>query len=143
MGGQVVKKQKRTIKAKLQKKKQNDKKGKSKHKEKRIFVINQFVQDNIDKKKKGPKKTKKDCKSFYTGIGITTSWSDHITYVAPGGPADIAGIRKGDQLLDPAQRIRDKFKEGTLITVTVIRDGITKDITVRIDKICMTEMETP
>ena len=77
-----------------------------------------------------------DCDTYYVGIGIRMNILNEIEFVAPGGPADMAGLKKGDVLAIYDQRIRDMHPIGTLINVPIIRDGITIDVQIKVDKIC-------
>ena len=119
----------------------NSKEGGGKKKED-IYVIPKEVQEIVDKLNEEIKKEqmvatliKKECKKFYTGIGIIYNpWKGDVTKVAKGSPAEKAGIKVGDILLDSG--IRDKYEEGTVITIPTLREGIIHDIPVTIGKIC-------
>lgn len=77
-----------------------------------------------------------DCDTYYMGVGLTQSlFTNKVIRVARGGPADIAGIKSGDQLAESIDT-RDKYSKGTTITIPVIRDGTIHDIPVTIGKIC-------
>lgn len=74
-----------------------------------------------------------ECDTFYMGIGVHDSFLG-ITKIAPGSPAEKAGLIIGDILLE--KDIRDKYKEGTAITIQILRNGIMYYMPVVIGKIC-------
>lgn len=79
------------------------------------------------------------CETFYMGIGVVhNSIFGEISQVVPGSPADKAGIKVGDIPIGPLD-IRDKYPEGTNITVSILRNGIMYEIPVTIGKICTKE----
>lgn len=131
-------KQKQVVKVKLKKK------GKGFGKKEEIFVVKkrEKITAKLQKRPKEKatlKKLKKKCNKHYLGIGITHSYLfDHIISVVPGGPADIAGIKPGDVTLD-SLNIKNKYPEGTQITISILRKGITYNIPVTIGKICIEE----
>lgn len=67
----------------------------------------------------------KDCPGgrHYTGIGLVFNLAGVIEMVAPGGPADRAGVRVGDVLAgsDTALLGPDKFKAGQAVSIWVMR----------------------
>lgn len=136
---------------KLQEKKQGQNKAKVvlKDKEKNgkgdnqedIYVLQELV-DKLEKELNDSKfaasliNSQKDCETYYIGIGIHYSpLFNTVINVAPGGPADKAGIRVDDILID-GQEIKDQYPEGTTITVAVLRKGIIHNIPITIGKIC-------
>ena len=58
----------------------------------------------------------------YTGIGVRVWFSGTILEVAPGGPADNAGLRTGDRLLDLDATAPDLHQAGTPIVLRYRRD---------------------
>lgn len=58
----------------------------------------------------------------YTGIGVRSWLNGAIVEVAPGGPADKAGLRAGDTLLNLDATEPDQHKPGTRITLRFLRD---------------------
>jgi S1-C subfamily serine protease len=59
---------------------------------------------------------------LYTGIGVRSLFNGAIVEVASGGPADKAGLRAGDTLLDADVLEPDQHKPGTAITLRILRD---------------------
>lgn len=131
---------KTTVKVKIKQQKQEDHGGDDKDVE--IFVIKEIEKmleemQRLAKEEAAIKSIMKKCDKHYLGIGVThSSLFGEITNVAPGGPADRAGIKVGDIPLDSLD-IRDKFAEGTVITVPILRNGIMHEIPVTIGKICI------
>lgn len=75
------------------------------------------------------------CKRIYIGVGITVNFLDSIVNdVQKGGPADKAGILKGDIFVDMCS---DK-EEGKICEVKILRgkDRIPKVFNVKLEKIC-------
>ncbi len=70
------------------------------------------------------------------GPGGPGSPTESAITVAPGAPADQAGIKPGDVLVNPGNRIKDQYREGTVINIQIIRNGITMNMRVTIGKIC-------
>ena len=134
------KKSEQVVKVKL---KQPDKKGAG-SKDEDIFMVQEVVKmleqmQKIAEEDIAVKSMLKKCDTFYMGIGVVhSSLFGSITLVAPGGPADQAGVLVGDTPLDSLD-IRDKYPEGTLITVSVLRNGIIHNVPVTIGKICTDE----
>ena len=59
---------------------------------------------------------------IYTGIGVRSWVNGSILEVASGGPADKAGLRAGDTLLNLDVTEPDQHKPGTRITLRFLRD---------------------
>jgi len=67
-----------------------------------------------------------------------------ILYVIPGSPADRAGLRKGDMLLniqgDPANAASEKFwsqlKSGSIASINITRDGAQQAVQITANDIC-------
>lgn len=131
-------KSKQIVKVKLKKK------GEGSGKKEEIFVVKELEKmiaklQKIAKEEATLKTIMKKCNRYYLGIGVThNSLFGEITNVAPGGPADRAGIKPGDVPLD-GLNIRNKYPEGTQITVSILRKGTTYNIPVTIGKICIEE----
>jgi len=76
------------------------------------------------------------CDKFYMGIGIIHDSSiGKISKIAVGGPADLAGLKEGDLSLDLLD-IKDKYPEGTIVRIQVLRNDVIMDFSVKIGKIC-------
>ena len=58
---------------------------------------------------------------LYTGIGVRFWANGEIIEVAAGGPADRAGLRAGDMLLDPYATDPDELRPGTRIRLRFLR----------------------
>lgn len=142
---QQKKQQQQIVKVKIQQESKSQKQS-QKQKDEDIYILNKILSDmkkieDLAKEEAIVKSIIKDCNSFYMGIGIVhSSLYNEISYVVPGGPADIAGLKKGDTPLGKLD-IRDKYKEGTQITVEVLRGSIILNIPVTIGKICTKEIE--
>lgn len=75
-----------------------------------------------------------------------------VQSVSPGGPAEKAGLKKGDIIIklngkemDSANELRNEIastKPGTKVTVTVLRDGKEKDFTVKLGELNSKGLET-
>jgi len=59
---------------------------------------------------------------IYTGIGLRAALNGTILEVASGGPADKAGIRAGDVLLNGEAVEPDQYEAGTPITLRYLRE---------------------
>jgi hypothetical protein len=59
---------------------------------------------------------------IYTGIGVRAWGNGAILEVASGGPADKAGLRAGDTLLNSDVTEPDQHKPGTPVTLHYLRD---------------------
>lgn len=75
------------------------------------------------------------CPNSYTGVGLY-AWQDVIYEVVSGGPADRAGVRKGDTFLNASVFERDQWPVGKHLTLIVQREGQRVDLPVVIDAIC-------
>ncbi len=74
------------------------------------------------------------CQKWYGGIGLTTTGEDFINYVAPGYPAEAAGIKVGDMIVSPPRSeivgppdtaVRVIVSRGTqILSFVLIRDKI-------------------
>lgn len=136
------KKQDKVHKVKVKiKSKDKDKNSSSDDKDKELFIESKKLIDKLlnISNTLGSNKSR-ECEKHYIGIGITYSYlSNTISDIAPGGPADRAGIKVGDRLADPSMRIRNQYPIGTSINVAIIKDGRTVNISVKVDKICTSE----
>lgn len=135
---------KSTVKIKLEQ--QKDKKNKGVEKDEDLYIVQNIIDvlekvEELAKEEAAIKSMLNVCESYYMGIGIVhSSFLGKIVEVVPGGPADKAGIKVGDIPLDSLE-IRDKYEEGTQITIPILRDGIMYQIPVTIGKICTKEKD--
>ena len=75
--------------------------------------------------------------SSYIGIGVTaTPGSGRIILVGENTPASRAGLRRDDIVLNP-DVWRDARKEGVLLRVVILRDGVKMVMSVQVGKICI------
>lgn len=82
---------------------------------------------------------KRSCNGqFYTGIGLLTNIADSVVSIAKGGPADQAGFKLDDILIERQALEPDLHAEGVKLTVPVMRKGHRLDIPVTVGKICST-----
>ena len=80
---------------------------------------------------------KKPC-NHYDGIGIQYNpISGIIDAVAANGPADVSGLRAGDELITPVW-IMD-FKFGQIIEIKIKRQEVILIFNVKVDRICKDE----
>jgi len=75
--------------------------------------------------------------SSYVGVGVTADpRTERIILVGEDTPASRAGLQHDDIVLNPAVW-RDSQREGTLLRVEVLREGVTMTVSVRVGKICI------
>jgi hypothetical protein len=75
--------------------------------------------------------------STYVGVGITADpRTQRIILVGDDTPASRAGLRHDDIVLNP-EVWRDAHREGVLLRVRVLRDGMKATLTVRVGRICI------
>jgi len=75
--------------------------------------------------------------SSYIGIGVTaTPGSERIILVGEDTPASRAGLQRDDIVLNP-DVWRDAHKEGALLRVVVLREGVKMVVSVLVGKICI------
>lgn len=85
----------------------------------------------VDQRRNG---TGLSCEKSYRGVGFKDDWAGHIIEVAPGSPAEQAGIIVGDRLAQD-----DYYKNldiGTIVVMKIERNGQLMELTLRIDDIC-------
>lgn len=80
---------------------------------------------------------------MFKGIGLHTSWGGLIFEVARGSPAEAAGIRAGDSMVDPSQLDPDAMKVGQVVVIGIERRGTVMNINVVVDDICNDKETTP
>jgi hypothetical protein len=78
----------------------------------------------------------KPCEKSYVGIGIQHWGESGVFQVAPGGPADRAGMLVGDAILNPEILGRDRHPEGTLLVLSIQRGARTITMPMRTERIC-------
>jgi len=78
----------------------------------------------------------------YTGIGATVNSSGFIVELAPGGPAQTAGLRPGDAILNLEDFPVDTYPAGHAVGLRLLREGAEAAAVVRIGAIC-DEPEAP
>jgi hypothetical protein len=75
--------------------------------------------------------------SSYVGVGVTADpRTERIILVGDDTPASRAGLQHDDIVLNPAVW-RDSHREGELLRVQVLREGVTMIVSVRVGKICI------
>jgi hypothetical protein len=75
--------------------------------------------------------------SSYIGVGITAQPdSERIILVGDDTPASRAGLQRNDVVLNPGVW-RDAHKEGALLHVVILREGVKMAVSVRVGKICI------
>jgi S1-C subfamily serine protease len=79
---------------------------------------------------------------IYTGIGATVNRAGFILELAPGGPAQDAGLRPGDAILNLEDLPIDTYPAGQPVGLRLLRDGAETAAVVRIGAIC-DEPEAP
>ncbi len=72
----------------------------------------------------------------YTGIGARVNSAGFIVDLAAGGPADRAGLRPGDAILNVADLPIDAYPVGQSVGLRLLRDGVETAAVVRIGAIC-------
>ena len=80
--------------------------------------------------------------TVYTGIGATVNRAGFLIELAPGGPAERAGLRPGDAILNLEDLPIDAYPAGHPVGLRLLRDGAEASAVVRIGAIC-DEPETP
>ena len=75
--------------------------------------------------------------SSYVGVGITSeSRTERIMLVGDDTPASRAGLQHDDIVLNP-EVWEDAHREGIVLQVTVLREGVKMTVPVRVGKICI------
>ena len=75
--------------------------------------------------------------SSYVGVGVTADpRTERIILVGDDTPASRAGLQHDDIVLNPAVW-QQSHREGDLLRVEVLREGVTLMVPVRIGKICI------
>ncbi len=74
--------------------------------------------------------------AVYTGIGARVNGAGFIVDLAPGGPADRAGLRPGDAILNLEDLPIDVYPAGQAVGLRLLRDGLETATVVRIGAIC-------
>ena len=72
----------------------------------------------------------------YTGIGARVNGAGVIVDLAPGGPAERAGLRPGDAILNLEDLPIDVYPAGQSVGLRLLRDGLETAAVVRIGAIC-------
>jgi hypothetical protein len=72
----------------------------------------------------------------YTGIGATVNRSGFVIELAPGGPAERAGVCPGDAILNLEDLPIDTYPAGQPVGLRLLRDGAEAAAVVRIGAIC-------
>ncbi len=76
---------------------------------------------------------------FYRGVGVITSFSGDVSEVAPGGPADKAGVLVGDVLLNRDEFSENRYEAGTPVVLHLDRNGQRLHLATTVRKICKEE----
>ena len=80
--------------------------------------------------------------TIYTGIGAIVNRAGFIIELAPGGPAQRAGLRPGDAILNLEDLPIDTYPAGQPVGLRLLRDGAEAATIVLIGAIC-DEPEAP
>jgi predicted metalloprotease with PDZ domain len=75
------------------------------------------------------------CAAHYRGIGIL-SMDGTISNVSPGGPADRAGLKRHDFILNFSDLGQDRYMVGHKLTLRVRREGVVISLPVVIGRVC-------
>ena len=75
--------------------------------------------------------------SSYVGVGITADVrTERIMLVGDDTPASRAGLQHDDIVLNP-EVWRDAHRDGIVLQVTILREGVKMTVPVRVGKICI------
>ena len=75
--------------------------------------------------------------SSYIGVGVTaTPGSERIILVGDNTPASRAGLQRDDIVLNPSAW-RESHREGALLRLLVLREGVEMAVLVQVGKICI------
>ena len=80
--------------------------------------------------------------TIYTGIGATVNRAGFIVELAPDGPAQRAGLRSGDAILNLEDLPINTYPAGQSVGLRLLREGAETGAVVRIGAIC-DEPEAP
>ena len=80
--------------------------------------------------------------TVYTGIGATVNRAGFIVELAPDGPAQRAGLRSGDAILNLEDLPINTYPAGQSVGLRLLREGAETGAVVRIGAIC-DEPEAP
>lgn len=72
------------------------------------------------------------CADTYDGVGVRHNWGGQITDVAPGGPAERAGVKVGDEYVASGD-------EGAYRTLRYRQGGVERVLRVKRETICQDE----
>jgi predicted metalloprotease with PDZ domain len=75
------------------------------------------------------------CPAFYRGVGVVHGAS-YVLEIAPGSPAERAGLQVGDKWLNLDSFSRDSYEIGKPMTFRIERHGQRLDLPVTIGRIC-------
>jgi S1-C subfamily serine protease len=75
------------------------------------------------------------CEMSYRGIGIRSN-DGTVTEVTAGSPADRAGLRRHDLILNFSELGQDRYMVGHKLTLRVRREGVVIHLPVVISRIC-------
>jgi hypothetical protein len=75
--------------------------------------------------------------SSYVGVGIASDpHTERILLVGENTPASRAGLQHDDFVLNP-DVWRDSRREGVLLHILILREGVKMNVSVRVGKICI------
>jgi hypothetical protein len=75
--------------------------------------------------------------SSYVGVGVTAEVrTERIMLVGDDTPASRAGLQHDDIVLNP-EVWRDAHREGIVLQVAILREGVKMTVPVRVGKICI------
>jgi hypothetical protein len=75
--------------------------------------------------------------SLYKGVGVhVLPWNGRVLDVGPGTPAEKAGIKDMDVILNDDILGTDRYPVGTVLALRVLRGGVVIDINVIVEIIC-------
>lgn len=79
----------------------------------------------------------------YRGVGIRQSWTGYVLEVMAGGPADRAGLRVDDRVMNSEILVRDGYSIGRRITLRIERNGVPMELPVQIGVVCFELGDAP